>query len=179
MARQNLNGMTPDQVKAHKNEQARLRMEKMRDAQKKEREMAKKTEQLTPNSPEVVEFVDEILGLPLRARVPLMAEWQRHYKQKLPVEQVGLSPASGETYPEFAKRREKERDLMLTRFFADDYIARGKAADRKKAFNAQEAKEAEHLGITVFELQKRRKIAAAAEARKARAVERLAQKQAA
>lgn len=179
MVRQNLAAMTPDQVKAHKNEQARLRMEKMRDARKKEREMAKKMELLTPNSPEVVEFVEAILTLPLPQRVPRLAAWQRDNKQKLPMEQVGLGPDAGELYEDFAKRRDKERDLMLTRFYADDYFARKKAAGRKKEFNDKEAAEADRLGITVFELQKRRKIAAAAEAKKARAVERLAQKQAA
>ncbi|SFH22989.1 hypothetical protein [Ensifer sp. OV372] len=179
MARQKLGGMTPDEIKAHKNEQARLRMEKMRNEQKKERKMAKAKAILSPNDPEVVKFADDILSLPLSARVPLMAIWQRENKQKFPIEQVGLGPDAGEEYADFAKRRDRVRDLMLTRFYADDHIAREKARDRRKKSEKKEADEAARLGLTVFEFQKQKKMTAASKARKARELQRLSEKVAA
>lgn len=181
MARQNLSGLTPEEVKAHKNEQARLRMVKMREKQKEEREMAKKRAMLTPTSPEVVEFVNEIDGLPLAAKVELVAEWQREYKQKLPVE--AFVPNPGETSEDYWSRKNRLRDLELAKMLAVDHFAREKAAVRKRAFNEREAADAAKLGLTVYEFQKRKKIAAwkakKVAAQEAREVERLARREAA
>ncbi len=63
MARQDLSGLTPAEVKAHKNEQVKARMAKMRTGKKEEREMAKTKELLTPSSQEVVEFLATTEGL--------------------------------------------------------------------------------------------------------------------
>lgn len=182
MARQNLSGLTPEEVKAHKNEQARLRMEKMRGQRKKDREMAKKSAMLTPTSPEVVEFVDEIEGLPLSAKVELVAHWQREQKQQLPVEPF-LGPISGETSEDYWSRKNKARDLGLAKMLAVDHFASEKAAVRKKRFNEVEAADAAKLGITVYELQQRKKTAAwkakKEATQKAREVERLVRREAA
>ncbi|MBD9493188.1 hypothetical protein [Ensifer sp. ENS01] len=157
MARQNLSGMTPEERKDHKRKQGNERKRKQRKNEKDEREMAKKKALFTPECPEVVELADGILDLPLTARIPIMAEWQRHYKQKFPLEADG-SMRPGETHEACTARRRRNRDLALTRFYADDYFARGKARVRKKKFDEKEADEAARLGITVFELQKRKKI---------------------
>ncbi|AEH79584.1 hypothetical protein SM11_chr2330 [Sinorhizobium meliloti SM11] len=178
MARQDLSGLTPAEVKAHKNEQARLRMAKMREAKKEEREMAKKKDMLTANSPEVLEFVDELHGLKFRAMIEPIAYWEREHKQRLPVDSAVVA-IPGETPGEYQARNEHHRQLCLARFYSPDFYARQQAAERKKKFDVKEAREAERLGITVFELQKRRKIDAAVAAKKARAMERLAQKEAA
>ncbi len=158
MARQNLSGMTPEERKDHKRKQGNKRKQKQRESEKKEREMAKKKALFFPGSPEVVEFVDGILELPLRAKVELIAAWQREYKQKLPVEPFdGTKP--GESSEDYWVRKNRNRDLELAKMLAFDYFGRQKAANRKKVFNDKEADEAARLGISVFELQKRKKIA--------------------
>lgn len=179
MGRQKLSGMTPDEIKDHKRKQANSRKQKQRAKDKEARKMAKANAILTPTDPEVVKFADDILCVPLRVRVPFMAKWQRENKQKFPIEQAGLGPNEGEAYADFAKRRDRERDLMLTRFYADDHIARDKARLRRKASEKKEADEAARLGITVFEYQKRKKIAATSKARTARELLRVAEKVAA
>lgn len=160
MARQKLSGMTPDEIKDHKRKQANARKQKQRAKDKEARKMAKAKAILSPNDPEVVQFADDILGFPLSARVPLMATWQKENKQKFPIAKVGLGPNEGEAYADFAKRRDRERDLTLTRFYADDHIAREKARLRRKVSERKEADEAARLGVTVFEFRKRKKITA-------------------
>ena len=173
MARMNLSGWTPEAIKARKHEQADARKKKQRRKDKEVREMAKKKVLLTPASPDVVEFMKLIEGLKLRALVEAVAAWERDYKQPFP-----LAPLPENVSP-FGEEGMRHRDLGLAKILAHDFYGREKAADRKKAFDARDAAEANRLGITVFELRKRRKIALAADARKARAVERLARKQAA
>lgn len=181
MPRQNLSGMTPEERTAHKREQANARKQKQRKEEKDEREMAKKRAMLTTTSPEVVEFVSEVEGLPLSAKVELVAEWQREYKQKLPVEP--FVPVSGESSEDYWSRKNRLRDLELAKILAVDHFANEKAAARKRAFNQREAAQASKLGITVYELQRRRKIAAwkakKEDAQKAREVERLERREAA
>jgi hypothetical protein len=177
MGRQNLSDMTPDERRDHKRKQANVRKQRQRNTEKKEREMAKKKILLSPDSPEVVELADAIIDLPLTARIPIMAEWQRHYKQKFPIEADGpMSP--GETHVAYAARRVRNRDLWLTRFYADDYFARDKARVRKRMYDDAEAAEAARLGISVFEHQKAKKLVAWKVAKetsqKTREVERLA-----
>ncbi len=170
MARQDLSGLTPAEVKAHKNKQAKDRMAKMRAAKKEEREMAKKKELLTPSSPEVVEFLAITEGHKIAALTEAVAIWEREYKQRLPV-----APLPDDVSP-FGPEGLRHRDLGIAKMLAHGFFERQKAATRKKAFNAKEAAEAERFGITVFELQKRRKIAASVKAKKAREVQRLADK---
>lgn len=165
MARQNLSGLTPAEVKAHKNEQAKARMAKMRAPKKKEREMAKKAALLTSTSPNVIEFIAAIDGLPLSAKVELIAAWEREQKQKLPVEPfAGILP--GESSEDYLRRKRHVRDLHLAKMLAHDYHTRKNASHRKRKFNKKQATDAQKLGITVFELQQRRKVAALDEARK-------------
>jgi hypothetical protein len=179
VARQKLSGMTPDEITEHKRMLANARKQKQRAKEQEERKMAKAKSILSPNDLEVMQFADDILGIPLHARIPLMAIWQRDNRQKFPIEQVGLGPGDGEDYADFAKRRDRARDLMLTRFYADDHIAREKAALRRKKSEKKEAEEAARLGLTLFEFQKRKKIAAVSKARKARELQRVAEKAAA
>lgn len=170
MARQDLSGLTPAEVTAHKNKQAKARMAKMRSAKKEEREMAKKKELLTPTSPDVLEFLAITEGLKLGDLTKAVAIWERDHKQRLP-----LSPLPDDISP-FGPEGLRRRDLGLAVILADGFFARQKAKERKKVFDAKEALEAKRRGITVFELQKRRKIAAAIEAKKARQVQLLADK---
>lgn len=173
MARMNLTGWTPEAKHARKKKQADARKKKQRAKEKEERDMAKKKELLTPASPDVVEFMALVEGFKLGALVEAVAAWEREYKQPLPIAPL---PENVSQYgPEGLRRR----DLGLAKMLAYGFYEREKAAKRKKAFDASDAAEAKRLGITVFELRKQRKIAKAVEARKARAVERLAQKQAA
>lgn len=120
--------------------------------------------------------------MPLRAKVELIAAWQRDYKQKLPVEPFG-GPKPGESSEDYWVRKNRNRDLELAKMLAFDYFGRQKAAKRKKLFNDKEADEAARLGITVFELQKRKKIAAWKAEKEAlqhsREIDRLARKVAA
>lgn len=178
MARQDLSDLTPAEVKAYKNKQARNRMAKMRAVKKEEREMAKKKELLTENSPEAAEFIDDLRGLKFTDMIELIAAWERRYQQLLP---IGSSVVAipGETHAEYHQRFEHHRQMALATFYSQDFYVRQKAKERKKVFDAKEAAEAKRLGITVFDLQKRRKIAAATEAKKAREIQRLASKQAA
>lgn len=178
MARQNLSGLTPEEVKAHKNKQAKDRMAKMRKARKDERDMAKKNTLLIPTSPEVTEFLTLTEGFKIAALTEAVAAWEREYKQRLPLEPLA-DRKPDETTEAYWTRSNRQRDLSLAKMFASDFYARQKAAARKKEFDAKEAREAKRLGITVFKLQKRRKIAAAVEAKKAREVQRLAEKEAA
>ncbi|GGB03556.1 hypothetical protein GCM10011491_34660 [Brucella endophytica] len=159
MARKDLSKFTPAELKAYKNEQARLRMKKMRGKEKQERELAKASSILTPTSPDVIEFVTEIEMLPLAAKVELVAAWEREYKQRLPVEPV-VKRLPGETFEDYQARDKRHRDLVLAKMFAADFYARQKAAARKKAYDARQAAEAARLGITVSQLQYRRKMAA-------------------
>lgn len=178
MARQNLSGLTPAEVKAHKNKQAKARMAKMRAPKKEEREMAKRAALLTSASPDVVEFIAEIDDLPLSAKVELIAAWEREQKQTLPVEPfAGVLP--DESSEDYWRRKLHARDLHLAKALAHDFIGRKKAGSRKSKFNGKQATEAQRLGITVFELQQRRKTAALDVARKQRELERLARKEAA
>jgi hypothetical protein len=170
MARQDLSGLTPAEVKAHKNKQAKDRMAKMRAAKKEEREMAKKKELLTPTSPDVVEFLAITEGYKLTALVEAVAIWEREYKQRLPI-----APLPEDVSP-FGPEGKRHRDIGLAKMLADGFFERQKAAARKKVFDAKQAAEADRFGITVFELQKRRKISASIKAKKAREVQRLADK---
>lgn len=182
MARQNLSAMTPEERTAHRRNKANDRKRKQRKNEKDEREMAKKRAMFTPTSPEVVEFVKEIDALPLSAKVELVAHWQREQKQKLPVE-VFVGPKAGESSEDYWTRKNTAGNLGLAKIFAEDHFAAEKSAARKKKFNEGEATEAARLGITVFELQRRKKIAASKAkkeaAQKVREVERLERKAAA
>lgn len=173
MARQDLSGLTPAEVKAHKNKQAKDRMAKMRAAKKEERKMAKKKALLTPTSPEVVEFLAMTKGHKIAALTEAVAAWEREYKQRLP-----LAPLPDDVSP-FGPEGMRHRDLGLAKMLADGFFEREKAAARKRKFDAEQAREADRQGITVFELQKRRKIAASIKAKKEREVQRLADKVAA
>jgi hypothetical protein len=173
MARQDLSGLTPAEVKAHKNKQAKDRMAKMRAAKKEERKMAKKKALLTPTSPEVVEFLAMTKGHKIAALTEAVAIWEREYKQAFP-----LAPLSDDVSP-YGPEGMHRRDLGIAVMLADAFFEREKAAARKKKFDAEQAREADRQGITVFELQKRRKIAASVKAKKEREVQRLADKVAA
>ncbi|WP_162911159.1 hypothetical protein [Shinella zoogloeoides] len=177
MGRMNLSGWTPEAIAARKQQQANDRQKRKRAKEKEERDMAKKKEVLTESSPEVVEFVDDLRGLKFVGMIELIAAWERRYKQPFP---IGSSVVAipGETHAEYHERFEHHRQMALAKFYSQDFYARQKAKERKKAFDTKEAMEAKRAGISVFELQKRRKIAAAAaaEAKKARQVQRLADK---
>ncbi|PYE88054.1 hypothetical protein [Phyllobacterium leguminum] len=158
MARKDLSGLTPAELKTYKNKQARLRMKKMREKEKQKRDLAKTSSILTPTSPDVIEFITEIEMLPLAAKVELVAAWEREYKQQLPVEPVaGMLP--GEAHADYEARNKRHRDLALAQMLAFDFYTREKAAARKKAYEVRQAAEAARLGITVYQLQHRRKIA--------------------
>ncbi|MCY1375968.1 hypothetical protein D9M68_899480 [compost metagenome] len=116
--------------------------------------------------------------LPLGAKIGLVAAWQREYKQKLPVEPFE-GPKSGESSEDYWSRKNKHRDLELAKMLAFDYFGRQKASERRKKSAKKEADEATRLGITVFEYQKRKKLAAASKARTARELQRVAEKVAA
>ncbi|KEQ08052.1 hypothetical protein [Pseudorhizobium pelagicum] len=178
MARMNLSDWTPEAKKARKKMQADERQRRKRQKEKEEREMAKKKDMLTPDSPEVVEFVDELRDLKFRDMIEPIAFWQREKRQRLPLDSSVL-PLPDETPAAYQARYEHHRQLCLAKFYSGDFYARQKAAVRKAQFDAKEASEAKRRGITVFELQKRRKIAAALEAKKARELDRVAQKAAA
>lgn len=173
MARQDLSSLTPEEIKAHKNKQAKNRMAKMRAAKKEEREMAKKKELLSPTSPDVLEFLAMTEGYRLTALVEAVAIWEREYNQRLPIAPLPDDVSS------FGPEGLRHRNLWLARMLADGFFDRQKAAARKKVFDAKQAGEAKRLGITVFELQKRREIAASVEAKKARALQQIAAKEAA
>lgn len=170
MGRMNLSGWTPEAKKARAKLQAGARKQKQRAKEKEEREMAKKKELLTPTSPVVVEFLAITEGHKIAALTEAVAIWEREYKQRLPI-----APLPDDVSP-FGPEGLRHRDLGIAKMLAHGFFERQKAATRKKAFNAKEAAEAERLGITVFELQKRRKIAASVKAKKAREVQRLADK---
>lgn len=170
MGRMNLDGWTPEAKKAREKMLADARKQKQRAKEKEERKMAKKKELLTLTSPAVVEFLAMTEGHKIAALTEAIAVWEREYKQRLPI-----APLPDDLSP-FGPEGLRHRDLGIAKILAGSFFERQKAATRKKSFNAKEAAEADRLGITVFELQKRRKIAAAIEAKKARQVQRLANK---
>ena len=140
--------------------------------------MAKKRNTLTHTSPDVVEFIDAIVGLPLAARIELIAEWERMHKQSLPVEPF-TAQKPGESSEDYGARSNRYRDLLLARMLAVDFFKRRAAAARKKTFNDREAAEAARRGITVYELQREKKAAkssAALDAKKVRELDRLARR---
>lgn len=175
MGRMNLSGWTPEAIAARKQQQANDRQKRKRAKEKEERDMAKKKEVLTESSPEVVEIVNFLREWKFKDMIEPIAKWERHHKQALP---IGSSVVAipGETYADYHKRFEHHRQMALAKFYSQDFFARQKAKERKNAFDNKEALEAQRAGITVFELQKRRKIAAAADAKKDRQVQRLADK---
>ncbi|KAB2658802.1 hypothetical protein F9K94_00965 [Brucella tritici] len=181
MARQNLSGMTPEERADHKRKQAADRKRNQRKKQKEEREMARMRATLTSSSPEVIEFVNEIDDLPFRAKVELIAEWEREFKQKLPVKM--FEPIPGEPSENYWSRKNRIRDLELAKMLASGHLERKKASARKKAFNDSEAEKAAQLGLTVYEYQKRKKVAAWKDKKQAeqktREVGRLARREAA
>ncbi|MCZ7907758.1 hypothetical protein O9X94_00430 [Agrobacterium leguminum] len=177
MKRMDLSSLTPEEVKARKAAQADARKKKQRAKEKEEREMAKKKAMLTSTSPEVIELIEELRGLKFRAMIEPIAFWERETGQRLPLPQC--VPIDGESPVEFQERNEHYRQVVLATFYSGDFYSRQKAADRKKVFDAKEAREARRLGITVFKLQKRRKIAASIEAKKTSALQRMAEKKAA
>ncbi len=175
MKRMNLEGWTPEQKLARKATQADARKRKQRAKEKEKRDMAKKMAQHSSTSPAVLEFIDELRGLKFRDMIEPIAFWERENKQRLPLDSCIL-PDPGESRFEPAARKEHHRQLCLATFCSFDYYARQKAAARKKVFDDKQAAEADSLGITVFELQKRRKITASVTAKKARETRRLAEK---
>lgn len=170
MGRMNLDGWTPEARKAREKMLADARKQKQRAKEKEEREMAKKKALLTSTSPEVVEFLTMTIDYKIAALTEAIAIWEREYQQPLPI-----APLPDDVSP-FGPEGLRHRDLGIAKMLADGFFARQKAKERKNAFDAKEAAEAKRQGITVFELQKRRKIAAAIEAKKAREVQRLTDK---
>lgn len=159
MMRQNLSGMTLEEREAHRREQANERKRKQREKQKKEREMTKKLSVLTPNSPEVVEFVDALRGLKFSAMIEPIAMWEREYKQRLPIDS-SVTALFGESNEDYQKRRYEHTQLCLARFYSLDFYGRQKAVVRRKAFDDRESAESVRFGITVYQLRNRKKIAA-------------------
>lgn len=101
---------------------------------------------LTPTSPEVIELIEELRGLKFRAMIEPIAFWERETGQRLPLPRC--IPIDGESPAEFQERSEHHRQVVLAAFYSGDFYSRQKAADRKKAFDAKEAREAIHVAGT-------------------------------
>ncbi|URK86693.1 hypothetical protein LP421_20855 [Rhizobium sp. RCAM05350] len=91
----------------------------MRKQKQREKE---KISQIAVMTPELDEFVDELLSLPLQTASMALAIWQKENHQKFPLLEKP-EYRLGEQQPDFAARWTRWQRFLLIRMFAADAIA--------------------------------------------------------
>ncbi|TQI75342.1 hypothetical protein FHT98_3123 [Bosea sp. AK1] len=154
--RQSLKHLSPEEKADRKRQQATVR---------KQRERARKEKPPIGMSPELEEFLDELLKLGLRHAVWGLAQWERENKQKFPELDRPAPDASLDQHQKFESRRKM---LGLARFYVGTAIKRDKTNQRHARFLVKEAEQADGRGISVDQLrnEKRLKREASAEQRR-------------
>ncbi|RXT54873.1 hypothetical protein B6S44_14835 [Bosea sp. Tri-44] len=154
--RLSLKHLSPEEKAAHKRRQATSR---------KQRERARKKKPPIRISPELEEFLDELLKLSLRHTVWGLAQWERENKQKFPHLDRPAPDAKLDQIQKFESRRKM---LGLARFYVGTAIKRDKTNQRQARFLVREAEQADARGISVdqFRREKRRAREASAERQK-------------
>ncbi|MBM3089261.1 hypothetical protein GFB56_00305 [Ensifer sp. T173] len=131
--------MTPEERNAYNRELAKARKRKQRAEEKKTRIIAM--------TPELDEFVDELLSLPLQTASMALAIWQKESRQHFP-RWPQPKYVTGEAQSSFTARWHRWQRFQLIRMFATDAIERDKARARKKRFERTEVQEATKLSMT-------------------------------
>lgn len=150
--RQCLKHLSPEEKAAHKRAQATAR---------KQRERARKEKSPIPISPELEEFLDELLKLSLRHAVWGLAQWERENKQKFPGLVRPTPDASQGKHREFEKRKMM---LGLARMYVGSAIKRDKTNQRHARFLEREAEQADARGISIDQFRKEKRLAREASA---------------
>ncbi|WP_454701709.1 hypothetical protein [Agrobacterium burrii] len=140
MARPKLD-MTCEERKIYDRDGVNKRKRKQR-----EKDSIAKTAVLTP---ELEEFVEELILLPLNIASMALAIWQKENRQKFP---SLVKP--GEASDCWAARMKRLRRFLLIRMFAADAIPRDNARARKGRFYSNENEAASELGMTVEAFRK-------------------------
>ncbi|RVI38014.1 hypothetical protein [Sinorhizobium meliloti] len=140
--------LTPEEREQHDRNLARKRKQKQRENEERLR--------IVVMTPELEEFVDELLSLRLRVASMALAIWQKENRQKFPLlEKPEYRPS--EEQLAFAARWKRWQRFQLIRMFATDAIEREKGRDRKKRFDDSETKKAAELGVTVDAFRKHKR----------------------
>ncbi|NMN71175.1 hypothetical protein AF71_00029950 [Rhizobium sp. 57MFTsu3.2] len=147
MPRPKLN-MTIEERRVYDRQEATKRKRKQRENEEKLRTVVM--------TPELEEFVDELVSLRLDVASMALAIWQNENRQKFPL-LAKPEYRAGEEQAAFTARSKRWERWGLIRMFATNAIARYKGRDRKKRFDDKEAKTAAELGMTVDAFRKHKR----------------------
>ncbi|MBB4170432.1 hypothetical protein [Rhizobium sp. BK538] len=147
MPRPKLN-LTPEERDLHDRILAKKRKRKQRENEKNLRTIVM--------TPELEEFVDELLLERLHIASMALAIWQKENKQKFPLlAKPEFRPDEGQAA--FSARQKRWERWGLIRMFAANAIARHQGRERKKRFDQTEARTAAELGLTVDAFRKHKR----------------------
>ncbi|TPM61109.1 hypothetical protein FJ959_07390 [Mesorhizobium sp. B2-2-4] len=163
--RRSLRHMTPDEKAEYVRERERQKKARQRDREKVEgKKMRAESPQAKVNwlraalTPELEEFIDELVSLELAPASRALAMWERENRQRLeidpPLAVSAMTRGDHEAYMRQAKRWTR---FGLIRIFARDALDRDAANVRQKRYLEKEAKEANALGISIEEYQRRKR----------------------
>lgn len=163
--RRSLKHMTPDEKAEYVRERERQKKARQRDREKVEgKKIMTESPQAKVNwpratlTPELEEFIDELVGMELAPASMALAMWERENRQRLridpPLVQTINTKAEADAY---WARDKRARRFGLIGIFASDALEREKQHERQKRFLAKEAAEARALGISVDEYKRRKR----------------------
>ncbi|TGU87716.1 hypothetical protein EN794_050500 [Mesorhizobium sp. M00.F.Ca.ET.151.01.1.1] len=180
--RQSLRHMTPDEKAEYVRERERQKKARQRDRQKAEgKKMRAESPQAKSNwprvtlTPELEEFIDELVKLDLAPAARALAMWERENRQRLRLDDPTAPQFTiPSTYAEWeahkatweernvewkayeAKKKRAQR-FALIGIFAVDALDRDAARERNNRYREKEATEANALGISIEEYQRRKR----------------------
>jgi hypothetical protein len=163
--RRSLKHMTPEEKAEYVRERERQKKARQRDRQKIEgKKLMTESPQAKTNwpratlTPELEEFIDELVALPLEPASRALAMWERENRQRLrlvPPSPYGIvTQADADAYQ---VREKRARRFGLIGMFASDAFERDAGRDRNKRYLEKEAAEANKLGISIEEHRRRKR----------------------
>lgn len=160
--RRSLKHLTPDEKAEYVRERERQKKARQRCRQKVEgKKMQAESPQAKVNwptatlTPELEEFIDELVKLELAPASRALAMWERENRQRLKIDPPSVAAAiTGADYMRQSKRWTR---FNLIRIFAFDALDRDKQQERQRRYLAKEALEANALGISIEEYQRRKR----------------------
>ncbi|TIL94637.1 MAG: hypothetical protein E5Y73_11030 [Mesorhizobium sp.] len=147
MSRQSLKHMTADERAEHQRAQSRERMQRKR--------LKDKPLPVTM-TPDLEQFVDRLIAMPLDRAALAMVQWERDNKSDFP-DVARPQWHAGITQLELNALDLRWRTIKMIQFSARDAIQRLAAREHRKRFLSKESDEAARLGISVVAYQSRKR----------------------
>lgn len=161
--------MTPEEL-ARLQKQEAARQRKRREPKQAERRkhismpyaatQAKVNRPVAVLTPELEEFIDELLTMRLGPASYALALWERENKQRLKLACPELkSDMTSEEATEYHARKKRHDRFALISYYAMDALKRHAQRGRNKRFDRNEVEQAEALGVDVATFRKQKRAA--------------------